>query len=125
VATVETALDAARKAVKFTGAGDFVIQTLRRRGEPVPARYCNRALEAELAAIGITHEEQKRRNLTFHGLRHTFVTLGRLAGLTDAEIQALAGHAGGRMMENYSHVSDALDFAALKAKLDAKERKEA
>jgi integrase len=62
--------------------------------------------------------EQKRRNLTFHGLRHTFITLGRLAGITDLEIQALAGHRSGAMMENYSHAAQVLDFAAAREKLE-------
>jgi integrase len=62
--------------------------------------------------------EQKRRNLTFHGLRHTFVTLGRLAGISDLEIQALARHKSGAMTERYSHASQVLDFAAAREKLE-------
>jgi integrase len=85
----------------------------------------------ELAAIGIPGiwkgkdatpadyvNEQKRRNLTFHGLRHTFITLGRLAGITDFEIQALAGHKSGAMMERYSHAAQVLDFSSAKEKLE-------
>ena len=60
--------------------------------------------------------EQKRRNLTFHGLRHTFITLGRLAGISDLEIQALARHKSGAMMERYSHASQVLDFTAAREK---------
>jgi integrase len=62
--------------------------------------------------------EQWRRNLTFHGLRHTFVTLGRLAGISDLEIQALARHKSGAMMERYSHAAQVLDFAAAREKLE-------
>jgi integrase len=62
--------------------------------------------------------EQTRLNLTFHGLRHTFITLGRLAGITDLEIQALAGHKSSRMMERYSHASQVLDFTAAREKLE-------
>jgi integrase len=120
VETVQTALTAAKKAAKHTRPDDFVIQSLRRRGEPVSAKYFDHAVKGELATIGIPLAEQKARNLTFHGLRHTFVTLGRLAGLTDAEIQALAGHADGRMMENYSHADQVIDFAAMREKLERK-----
>ena len=62
--------------------------------------------------------EQKRRNLTFHSLRHTFVTLSRMAGITDIEIQALAGHKDARMMENYSHAGQVLDFTDAREKLE-------
>jgi integrase len=134
VGTVQAALAAARKKARYSGADDFVIQSLRGRGEPVSANYCDGAVKGELAGIGIPGawhgrakdkpkhyvNEQKARNLSFHGLRHTFVTLGRLAGLTDAEIQALAGHANSSMMENYSHIADVLDFAAMREKLEKK-----
>ena len=62
--------------------------------------------------------EQGRRNLTFHGLRHTFITLGRLAGITDIEIRALARHKSVAMMERYSHAAQVLDFAAAREKLE-------
>jgi integrase len=88
-------------------------------------------MAVELLAIGINKtvtdkdgkeriddSEQRRRNLTFHGLRHTFVTLGRLAGLSDIEIQAMAGHKSGAMMERYSHAAQVLDFAAAREKME-------
>jgi integrase len=86
--------------------------------KPLSAKYFQRALAGELCAIGIPGDEQKRRNLTFHGLRHTYITLGRLAGISDMEIQALAGHRSGAMMERYSHASQVLDFAAARGKLE-------
>jgi integrase len=100
-------------------------------------------MDKELAAIGISGtwkgegaapagyvNEQEQRNITMHSLRHTFITLGRLAGISDIEIQALAGHipgamnytpAGyqpGAMMERYSHAAQVLDFAAAREKLE-------
>jgi integrase len=68
--------------------------------------------------------EQAKRNLTFHGLRHTFVTLGRLAGISDLEIQALARHKSRRMMERYSHANQVLDFKNAKKKLEKVTNKE-
>ena len=88
-------------------------------------------MDRELAAIGIPGSwkgkgappagyvnEQKRRNLSFHCTRHTFITLGRLAGISDLEIQALAGHKSASMMENYSHAAQVLDFATAREKLE-------
>ncbi|AEF86418.1 site-specific recombinase, phage integrase family [Treponema primitia ZAS-2] len=98
---------------------------------PLSNNFFRYALERELTAIGIPGEwrrkekapdgyvnEQKQRNLTFHGLRHTFVTLGRLAGITDLEIQALAGHKDATMMNYYSHAEQVLDFTSAKEKLE-------
>ena len=109
----------------------FVMQSFKRNGEPVGKEYFRYVMCKELAAIGIPgawngkgpapagySNEQKRRNLSFHGLRHTFITLGRLAGISDLEIQALAGHKSGAMMENYSHGGQVLDFVAARQKLE-------
>jgi integrase len=102
-----------------------------RPGEPLGNNFFRRALTTELLAIGINKvtkdkdgkeiiddSEQRRRNITFHGLRHTFVTLGRLAGIAGMEIQALAGHRSGTMMERYSHASQVLDFTEAREKLE-------
>ena len=109
----------------------FVMQSFKRNGEPVGKEYFRYVMNKELAAIGISGmwkgkgaapadyvNDQKRRNLTFHALRHTFITLGRLAGISDLEIQALAGHKDSRMMENYSHAAQVLDFTAAREKLE-------
>jgi len=61
---------------------------------------------------------KKKRNLTFHSLRHTYITLGRIAGITDIEIQILAGHKDARMMDNYTHSGQVLDFTAAREKLE-------
>jgi integrase len=111
------------------------MESLKCPGKPYGKGYFEQALERELENIGIPGKwrspphpgrklppegyvnEQRRRNLTFHGLRHTFVTLGRLAGISDLEIQALARHKSGAMMERYSHAAQLLDFAAAREKI--------
>jgi len=111
------------------GPETFVLETFRRAGEPIGKEYFRYAMDKELTAIGIPGNwkgkgaapadyvnEQKRRNLSFHCTRHTFITLGRLAGISDLEIQALAGHKSASMMENYSHAAQVLDFAVGLAK---------
>jgi integrase len=86
------------------------MESLTCPGKPLGKSYFEDGLARDLGTIGIPgkwkpapHQgkklkpeeivspegyinEQKRRNLTFHGLRHTFITLGRLAGLSDFEI---------------------------------------
>lgn len=109
----------------------FILESFQIPGEPVSKEFFRYVLDKELTAIGIPGEwkgkgqapegyvnEQKKRNITFHSLRHTFITIGRLAGLSDFEIQALAGHRNGSMMERYSHASQVLDYAALREKFE-------
>lgn len=111
-------------------------------GKPYSKNFFAKILEKELEAIGIPGKwrptlhkgrkltaeeknppagyvnEQERRNLTFHSLRHTFVTLGRIAGLSLLEIQTLARHKSGAMTERYTHAGQVLDFASAKEKLE-------
>jgi integrase len=88
----------------------------RKDGKPLCSGYFRLALIAELAAIGINKRipqedgreviddsEQRKRNITFHSLRHTFISLVRMAGIGDFQAQALAGHKSLTMTEKYSH----------------------
>jgi integrase len=131
--SVQSALDMVRNTAKNTAPETFIFEQLDTPGIPVGEQFFRHALDRELSAIGIPGEwprwkkeeapegyvnEQKKRNLTLHSLRHTFVTMSRMAGITDLEIQALAGHKDARMMENYSHVAQVLDFGALRKKMN-------
>ena len=127
---VQLLLDALFTATGNPGPDDFVMAGLVTPDRPLSTKYFQRSLAGELSSIGITGKwtgkgsppadhvnEQRHRNLTFHSLRHTFITLGRLAGISDLEIQAMAGHKSGAMMEHYSHASQVLDFNALREKM--------
>jgi integrase len=96
----------------------------RKDGRPLCNGYFRLALIAELAAAGVNREiprdggkpiiddsEQRRRNISFHSLRHTFVSLARLAGIGDFQAQALAGHRSAAMMEKYSHRGGVVEVA--------------
>jgi integrase len=132
--SVQSVLDMVKDISKNTAPEIFIFEQLDKSGIPVAEQFFRHALERELSAIGIPGvwprwkkekapegyvNEQKQRNLTFHSLRHTFITLSRMAGITDLEIQALAGHKDARMMENYSHAAQVLDFGALREKINA------
>jgi len=62
--------------------------------------------------------KQKERNLTFHSLRHRFITLGRLDGISDLEILAIVGHSSREMIEHYSHAEKVIDFKAMREKME-------
>ena len=128
---LEDILGEIRDLSKNPAPDAYVFESTERPGQPLGETFFRNAFNRELEAIGIPGKwqsrkpmpkdyinEQKRRNLKLHGLRHDFVTLGRLSGISDMEIQALAGHKSGRMMEHYSHANQVLDFPALKAKIE-------
>jgi integrase len=130
-AAVREAIDAVRALAIDPRPEAFVMESQECPGQPYSKTFFAKALERELEAIGIPGkwkgkgdpsdgyvDEQQRRNLTFHSLRHTFVTLGRLAGISDLAIQALARHKSGAMMDRYSHAAQVLDFSSAKEKLE-------
>lgn len=100
-------------------ASDFVFARVGNRMEPRDSHYFERSLSITLRAIGIPTAEQKERNIVFHSLRHCFVTLGRMSGLSDLVIMNLAGHKTPEMMARYSHAGQVIDFADAKMKLEA------
>jgi integrase len=110
------------RACREKPAGPLVFG--RKDGKPLSNGYFRLALIAELAAIGVNKtiprengrgivddSAQRRRNITFHSLRHTFVSLARLAGIGDFQAQALAGHKSAAMMERYSHRGGVVEVA--------------
>lgn len=115
---VKDALDSLREVSNFRTPEDFVFARLKSRDAPLPESFFRYGVVKALEAIGITPESQQSRNLTFHGLRHTFVTLGRMAGLSDLIIQTLAGHKSAAMMEHYSHAGQVLDFTAAREAIE-------
>lgn len=104
---------------------DFVIPSLTAHNKPISEGILRNGLRQVLTSIGIAESEQKRRNLTLHGLRHSFVTFARLAGIPDMEVQAMAGHKSIAMMERYSHAAQVIDFTEARAKLEAVNREKA
>jgi integrase len=134
---VQRMIDEVRKTAIKTGPDDYVMESAQCPGKPLGKTYFETSFARDLEAIGIPGRwrsrkakpegyinEQAKRNLTFHGLRHTFVTLGRLAGISDLEIQALARHKSRRMMERYSHANQVLDFTDARNKLEKITNKE-
>lgn len=61
-------------------------------------------------------ERKRRRSIAgFHALRHSFVSLAAVAGVPQAVVQALVGHATAAMTEVYTHVPEAATRAAIAA----------
>lgn len=88
---VGKAIEEVRKISISPAPENYVFESFQCPGEPMCETFFRNALRRELEGIGIAAgkeatedslaipNEQKRRNLTFHSLRHTFVTLGHFA----------------------------------------------
>jgi integrase len=116
---IKELLTAVRSISSNVGEKDFIIQSRKRKkkGVVVSGEYFRGALIRELKSIGIDESAMKERNITFHSMRHTFVTLGRISGLSDFEIQTIARQTPG-VMKRYSHGKQAIDFASVKKRLE-------
>lgn len=106
------------KEFRPAGTGVFVLWDSEKPGEPIPVSSCRYGTRQVLALAGIPIEKQKEIGCTLHSGRHSFITLGRQAGLSDSEVQALAGHHGDAIMNRYTHTSQVIDFAAASKKLN-------
>lgn len=73
-----------------------------KNGVPVSSQLIAKWFKEALEAIGISSEEQRNRNITFHSLRHGYATFTRDAGCSDDERKSLIGHQSDSMLEHYT-----------------------
>jgi integrase len=66
-----------------------------------------------LGRIGISAEEKRKRNLTFHSWRHFLNTLLRMSNVADGKVQKVTGHLSMKMTEHYTHF-DARQFTEVR-----------
>jgi integrase len=118
-AAVQVLLEEMKNSIGDPSPGSFVLESPNRPGKPLCTNFFREAIAKELSAIGISEAEQKERFLTFHSMRHTFVTLAQLAGIPDVEIRALSGHKDAAVMAKYSHVPQVIDFDEARRKIEA------
>lgn len=115
--TLQPFIEEVRSISPYTAQEDFVLFSLTTQDKPFSIDVIRKGFKRLLRNIGIPKEEMKKRNLTFHGMRHTFVTMARMAGLPDITVQALAGHKSAEMMNHYSHAGQVIDFEDARQKL--------
>ena len=96
---------------------DYIFESPERPGMPVSNNFFRDAFSRELSLMGITKEQQKERFLSCHSLRHTFVTLSQLSGMSNAVVMALAGQKREATLRKYSHVPQVLDFDEARNKI--------
>jgi integrase len=81
---------------------DFVLPNVL-QDKPLAAITIKRGFDRIMGAIGIDSDARIKRKLSFHSMRHSFVTRAREAGLSDFIVAALSGHKTSQMTEHYSH----------------------
>ena len=59
-----------------------------------------------LDAIGIDEEERRKRNITFHSLRHSFSTLFRDFSISQEDRMLVLGHKSAKINDRYTHSTD-------------------
>ena len=87
---------------KISEGADYIFHSIAKISVPVSPQLVSKWFREALENIGISMEEQKTRNLSFHSLRHGFVTATRDAGLSENERKALSGHKSEVMLEHYT-----------------------
>ena len=97
----------------------YVLESPVNPGKPLNNNFFREGVAKELESIGITADRQKKRFLTCHSLRHTFITLAELSGVPDVVIRALAGHKSVQVQRKYSHVPQVIDFNEARKKLES------
>ncbi|GHU98511.1 hypothetical protein FACS189483_06630 [Spirochaetia bacterium] len=91
-AAVAACLEAVRVTARHIAPEAYVLESLRIDSKPVTGKHFTAALAEVLAVIGMTPAAQRERNITQHSMRHTFISLARLAGVDDLTVRTLAGH---------------------------------
>jgi integrase len=97
--------DKVMKAVlEFVGTGGYVF-SLTNGARPVTGNRVTEHFYRTLERSGISPEERKQRNITFHSWRHFFNSIMRTREVPTAILQRVTGHSTVQMIERYSHFS--------------------
>lgn len=94
--------------------GDFIFSTNDGK-RPVSRKKLYDRFYFALEQIGVTEDERKQRNLTFHSWRHTFASILANGNIPELYIRRLTGHTSQKMLDTYSHIQidklrEAIDF---------------
>lgn len=88
--------------LKKESSSDFVFCN---KSKPFTHNNILKHLKIALGNIGISDQERKTRNITFHSWRHYFNTKLIKEGVPLPIVQAIIGHSSNAMTENYTKLS--------------------
>ncbi|HNR88564.1 MAG TPA: tyrosine-type recombinase/integrase [Spirochaetota bacterium] len=90
----------------------FIFFSMSKPDKPAESKVFIRALYTALGSIGITDQERRERNITFHSWRHWFNSLLINAKVPIQKIQSLTGHMTAEMTQHYYHIDDMDDVVS-------------
>jgi len=101
--TILTILQELKRTNPYGGEPEDFVLPNTDRDKPLAGITIKRGFEKIMDSLKIDRNVRKSRNLSFHSMRHSFITRAREVGLSDFVVSALSGHKTIRMMEHYSH----------------------
>ncbi|HIV98232.1 MAG TPA: tyrosine-type recombinase/integrase [Candidatus Ornithospirochaeta avicola] len=90
----------------FANADEKGILLPSTRGGYMSSPSLRNAFYRLLDEIGIGEDVRRKRNLTFHSLRHTFSTLARDENISQEDRMSVMGHRSRSINDRYTHASD-------------------
>lgn len=87
------------------GPDAFVFFSEKKPEQPAAQRVFTDALSKALHDIGITEEERRERNITFHSWRHFMNSLMLNSKIPVEKIRMITGHLSAEMVNHYYHVN--------------------
>jgi integrase len=98
----------------------LVFPSLVDTDKPLSGRWFELAFYSCMDAIGVHVAVRRERSLTFHGMRHSFITLLQKAGMSLLEASALARKRDMRDTgRQYTHGAQVVDFTAAEERMNA------
>ena len=72
-------------------------------GKPVSSELIRDGLYRAMARMGVTEEERRKRNITFHSWRHFLNSQLLSHGINESKTRKITGHSTESMTEHYTH----------------------
>jgi integrase len=91
----------------------FLFFSEKTPGKPAEPAIFTRSLYMAMRLIGITEEQRRARNITFHSWRHFLNSLLINANVPLPKIQSMTGHGTIKMSQHYYHLDDMADVRAI------------
>jgi integrase len=99
--------DALARVKTSTAPEDILFYGRHRKTLPLSKSVIEKYFREALPKIGVSDEERKARNLTFHSYRHSVITILRSAGVADSKVHYVAGHKQSGIQGLYTHYGPA------------------
>jgi integrase len=106
---VKTALCKLISVNPLPGPESFLFFADKVPDKPMEPAVFTRSLFRAMRKIGISEQERRERNITFHSWRHWFNSLLINAKVPLQKIQAMTGHLTNEMTQHYYHIDDMSD----------------